>query len=231
MFKSDSARLRWRPLLGPLALALFTGVLVGCAGSGTQDEQRTTAHPAGHYVADGLPTVAMPAFWAWGEAENLGTLTRSADVVFRGTVVALRGQRPVSSSVGTEPGVSTPHFASLPVSGFEVRVESALSGNLAPGTDVTFEQLGGLETQSDGTQVRIMLKGDAPIEVGATYLFFGTFQADGSIVAPPFGRMKVGPEGSLDAEAGWGHLGALAELSRGNLGDAERQISAAAAGE
>jgi hypothetical protein len=73
-----------------------------------------------------------------------------------------------------------------------------------------------------------MLEGDEPIEVGQTYLFFGSFQRDGSIVVAPFGRMKVRPDGSLVAEPGWEHLGALAELSSRNLGDAERQISVTA---
>lgn len=229
-FESFRARVSWRRLCGSLMLAALTGVLVACGGSDPENGTSDNTRPAGHYVAaDGLPTVPMPALWAWGDAENLRTLTGSADVVFTGTVVALKGQRTVSSqSVGPEPGVPTPHFASLPVSEFEVLVESATSGNVTQGTVVTFEQLGGVETRPDGTQVRTILEGDAPIEVGATYLFFGTFQADGSIVAPPFSRMKVRPDGTLVAEAGWGHLSALAGLSRGNLGDAERQISAAA---
>ena len=72
-----------------------------------------------------------------------------------------------------------------------------------------------------------MLKGDQPIEVGQKYLFFGSYQGDETIETPPFGRMRVGADGSLAAEAGWEYLGALAQLSRLQLGDAEREISAA----
>ncbi len=202
-------------------------LLAACGGGsdGPEDGARadgTTAAPG-----EELPTVAMPARWASADAERLDTLIGSSDVVFSGTVVALKGQRPVGASQpgGEEPGAaSAPRFADLPVSQFEVRVESLISGELTPGAAVTLEQLGGVEIGPDGTQVRIQLEGDALLQVGQKYLFFGSFQENGSIVVAPFGRMKVQPNGSLVAEPGWGHLGALAELSRGNLGDAERQI-------
>jgi len=218
-----------RRLCGSLVLAASIAVLVGCAEAGPENGGSDTIHSGSHLGAGGAQVVAVPAHWAWGDAERLGTLIGSADVVFTGTVVALEGQRPVLSQPGGGGSeASTPRWANIPVSQFEVRVESAISGNLTPGSAVTVEQIGGVETRPDGTQVRLMLHRDQPLQLGEKYLFFGSFQEDGSIVAPPFGRMKVGPDGRLVAEASWEHLGALAELSRGNLGDAERKISATA---
>lgn len=216
-----------------LFLALVAGsVLLFACGGGDEGEKSYDGNREADEVAvqeENLPTIAIPALWAWGDAEDLGTLIHSADVVFRGTVVALKSQRPaLSLPAGAEPGTTAPRWADMPVSQFEVRLESVVSGNLTTGTAVTLEQLGGVETRPDVRQVRIMLEGDEPIEVGQTYLFFGSFQEDGSMVAPPFGRMKVRADGRLVAEPGWGHLGALTELSRRNLGDAERLISVTA---
>ena len=211
-----------------VALASAGLLVVACGGGGGGDV------PGGDVssisVDEGsLPVIEMAARWAWGDAERLDTLIGSADVVFSGTVVTLKGQRPVlTTPEGTEPGAPVPHFADLPVSQFEVRLEAVVSGNLTQGAAVTLEQIGGVEMRPDGTRARIMLKGDEPFQVGQKYLFFGSFQQDGTITVPPFGRMKVRPNGSLVAEAGWERLGALEELSRGNLGDAERQISATA---
>ena len=218
---------RASPAFIPLVTALL--LLAACGGGGGSDDQGSV--PGSHHHTtqrEELPTVALPARWAWGNAESLGTLISSADVVFSGTVIALKGQRPaLSPSVGLETQGEAPRWADFPVSQFELRVENVVSGNLTPGTAV-IEQMGGVETRPDGTQVRLMLRGDEPLQVGGKYLFFGSFQKDGSIVAPPFGRMNVRPDGSLAAEAGWEHLRALAQLSRGNLGDAERQISVTA---
>jgi hypothetical protein len=207
-----------------LAIAGLSVFVLACGGGG---QTPGAAEPAGHHApvpGEDLPIVVLPARWAWGDAEHLGTLISSADVVFRGTVVALRSQKPV----GGEAAAGGPRWADFPVSQFEVGVESVISGNLTPGTSVILEQLGGVETRPDGTRVRLMLKGDQPIQAGQKYLFFGSFQGDQTIETPPFGRMRVGENGSLAAEAGWEDLGALAQLSRLQLGDAEREISAAA---
>ena len=220
-----------RSLSWPLVLA-FAGLslFVFACGSGGDVSQRgghggeTTA-----IQGEELPTIELPSLWDWGIAERLGTLTGSADVVFKGNVVALKGQRAaLSRAGGVELGAPAPRWADFPISQFEVRVESVASGNLTPGGAVTFEQAGGVQTRHDGTRVRLMLEGDHPIQVGATYLFFGSVQEDGSIEAPPFGRMEVQADGSLAAEASWAHLGALAQLSRMRVGDAEREVSAAA---
>jgi hypothetical protein len=212
-----------------LSVAVLSAFVFACGGGADDPEGGAPGGDTTLAQGEELPTIAMPARWATGDADRLDSLIASADAVFRGKVVALKGQRTtLSQPGGGEPGAPAPRFADTPVSQFEVSVESVLSGNLTPGTAVILEQLGGVEIRQDGTQVRIMLEGDEPIEAGQTYLFFGTFQEDGTIVAAPFGRMKVQPDGSLVAEAGWGHLGALAELSRRNLGDAERQISVTA---
>jgi len=226
----DSAtrpNLTWLLALALAGLTLFVFACGGDRSDPSTDDAGATGH---HKIAGGeqLPAVMLPARWAWGDAEQLNTLIGSADVVFRGHVAALKSQRPLTPRPpGAEAGGAAPRWADMPVSRFEVRIERVVAGNLTAAT-AFFEQLGGVETRPDGTQVRIMLNGDQPIEVGETYLFFGSFQEDGSIVAPPFGRMHVRPNGGLVAEAGWEDLGALAELSRRNLGDAERQISVTA---
>jgi len=225
--RATRPNLTWLPILAAAGLSLF---VLACGG-GTDEPTNGTAPNGDATAAQGgeLPTIELPSLWDAGSADRLGTLIGSADVVFRGNVVALKGQRPaLSRPGGAESGAPRPRWGDTPVSQFEVLVESVVSGSITPGTSVTVEQLGGVETRADGTRVRLMLEGDEPIEVGQTYLFFGSFQDDGSIVAAPFGRMKVGPDGSLAAEPGWEHLGALTDLSRRNLGDAERQISVTA---
>ena len=229
MSESFSARVMFRRLCVSLVLSAPIALLVGCAEAGPENGGSDTTQSGSHPGAGGAQVIAVPAHWAWGDAERLGTLIESADVVFSGTVVALKGQRPaLSQPAGAGSGAPMPRWANIPVSQFEVQVEGAVSGDLTPGSAVTVEQIGGVEARPDGTQVRLMLHRDEPLQFGEKYLFFGSFQEDGSIVAPPFGRMKVAPDGRLVAEASWEHLGALAELSRSDLGDAERKISAAA---
>jgi hypothetical protein len=217
--------LTWLLIMAVAGLSLF---VFACGGGASEAPE--AAEPAGHHSpvqGEDLPTVVLPARWAWGDAEQLGTLTNSADVVFRGTVVALRAQTPVLQQ-GSGAAEGGPRWADFPVSRFEVAVESSVSGGLASGSSVILQQLGGVETRPDGTQVRLMLKGDQPIQVGQKYLFFGSYQGDETIEAPPFGRMRVEADGSLAAEAGWEHMGALEQLSRLHLGDAEREISVVA---
>lgn len=212
-----------------LSVAVFGSLVVACGG-GAEDRdsagktRMSPVAPAGSEVA---PEIEVPALWAWGDAQDLRTLARRADAVFRGIIVALKGQRPRPAQAGGEAPAEVAPRWDLPVSQFEVRVESVVSGNLPTGT-VILEQIGGVETRPDGARVRIGLERDEPIHVGQTYLFFGSFQDNGTVVAPPFGRMKVRPDGSLVAEAGWDQAGAPAELSRRQLEDAEREISAAA---
>jgi len=215
---------------GALTALITAGTLVvacgGAAespGSGSQEASNDSGQPQTGEITE----IEVPALWALGDARDVQTLTDTAEVVFRGKVVALKGQRPsLSQPSGGAPESPAPRWADLPVSQFEVLVESVVLGTLPTGT-VILEQIGGVETRPDGARVRFKLERDEPVEVGQRYLFFASLQDDGSVVAPPFGRMKVRPDGSLVAEAGWEHLGAMTALSRRNLEDAEREISAA----
>lgn len=211
-----------------LAVACLSLSVFACGGGA--DEAPQVVAPGGHHSTEhgDLPTIVLPARWAWGDGERLETLVASADAVFRGTVVALKGQRPIlPPRVGIDAQGAAPRWGDIPISQYEVQVEGVVTGSVTPGTSIIFEQMGGVETRADGTQVRIMLSGDGPIEVGATYVLFASFQEDGSMVAPPFGRLKIEEDAGLAAEARWAHLGALEKLSDMPLGDAEREISAA----
>jgi len=213
-------------LLGAVAgVSLFVFACGGgganAPGNGASSGDTTSAQ------GDELPTIELPSLWDSSSAASLETLIGSADVVFRGNVVALKGQR-AALAQPADPSAPAPRWADLPVSQFEVRVESAVSGSLTAGTLMTFEQAGGVQTRADGSRVRIMLEGDQAVQVGATYLFFGSVREDGIIEAPPFGRMQVRADGSLAAEARWADVGALKQLSSMSVGDAEREISAAA---
>ncbi len=220
---------------GRVALVASAGWLLllvsACGGGGEREATTTDGAQADTVAAQGeeLPVVEVHALWAWGDAENLGTLTASADVVFRGRVIALKGQSPaIPQAGGAEAGGPGPRWADFPVSQFEVHVEKVISGTLNPGSTVIFEQAGGVQTRPDGSQVRLVLERDELVAVGEKYLFFAKIREDGVLEAAPFARMKVSADGRLSAGAGWQQLGALQHLSRLRLEDAERDISAAA---
>ena len=214
----------WGALIGLVTAAALVGAC-GDRGERPGDGNREATSGVGSSQADDIPEVEVPALWAVGEARDIQTLTSSAEVVFRGRVLAFKGQQSAKSPAGSEAAGARPRWADLPVSRFEVSVENVMSGQL-PTTTVVLEQIGGVETRPDGTQARIRLEDDPPVRVGTTYLIFGKLQPDGSVAAPPFGRLQVRGDGSLAAEAGWEDLGALRELSKRKLGDAEREVSA-----
>jgi hypothetical protein len=215
-----------------IALAISGTVVIGCGG-GTETPAGDSS-PAGNdsgqpQIAD-IPEIEIPAAWAYGDAEDLRTLTASADVVFRGKVVALKDQHPaIPQPTGAGATGPAPRWADFPISQFEVRVEKVVKGAVNPGTSVTFEQTGGVQTRPDGTQVRLILEQDELLQVGEKYLFFAKVREDGVLEAAPFARMKVGGDGRLSAGKGWDQLKALEQLSRMNVDSAEREISAAAA--
>jgi hypothetical protein len=215
---------------GALIALIAAGSLVTACGGGADTRVRSdrdASNSANSPAPDQIPEIEVHALWALGDAKDVPTLLGKADVVFRGKVVAFKGLRPsLSQPGGSAPEAPPPRSADLPVSQFEVRVESVLSGTV-PTETVVLEQIGGVQTRPDGTRVRIGLEGDERIHVGQKYLFFASFQEDGSVVASPFGRMKVRQDGSLVAESGWEHLGAMTDLSRRKLEDAEREISTA----
>ena len=211
-----------------LSVAVFGSFVVACGGGAADSNSASKAatSSAAPSASDVVPEIEVPALWALGDARDVQTLTNTAEAVFRGKVVGFKGQRPsLTQPSGGGPEAPAPRWADLPVSQFEVLIESVVSGTLPTGT-VILEQIGGVETRPDGTRVRFKLEHDEPVQVGQTYLFFASLQDDGSVVAPPFGRMNVRPDGSLAAAAGWEHLGAMTALSRKNLEDAEREISA-----
>lgn len=214
-----------------LFLALVAGsFLLFACGGGDEGEKSYDGNREGDEVAvqeENLPTISVPALWAWGDAGDLATLIRSADVVFSGKVVALKGQRPAISG-GAGAGSMSPRWGQFPISQFEVGVEGVITGDLTSGSTITFEQAGGVQTRPDGTSVRVALENDEPMRVGESYLFFASLQEDGSMGAPPFGRMQVGADGRLSASADWSHLGALQQLDRMHVDDAEREIRAVA---
>jgi hypothetical protein len=210
-----------------LSIAVLGSIVVACGG-GADDTTSTADNDTRQAVAE-VPQIEVPALWAWGDAQDLRTLTASADAVFRGKVVALRGQHTALPQTGGGAASGpTPRWASFPVSQFELQVESVMSGGLAAGTTILFEQMGGVESRPDGTQVKILLEKDELLAVGQTYLFFARIREDGVAEAAPFSRLKVSPDGNMSAGSGWGQLKALEQLSRMDLQTAEREIGAAA---
>jgi hypothetical protein len=215
-----------------IALVISGSLVIACGGGGAETPGGNSApgdNESRPSQAGDIPEIEMPAAWAYGDAEDLATLTASADVIFRGKVVALKDQHPaLPQTSGAGAGAPTPRWANLPISQFDVRVEKVVSGGLNPGTTVTFEQVGGVQTRPDGTQVRLILEQDELLEVGEKYLFFAKVREDGVLEVAPFARMKVSNDGRLSAGKGWGQLKALEQLSRMNVDSAEREISAAA---
>ena len=72
-----------------------------------------------------------------------------------------------------------------------------------------------------------MLEGDPPVEVGKDYLFFISTKTNGTLSAPPYGRLEVRPGGRLVPLARWGSLGALRQLSQVPAVRAGSEIDAA----
>ena len=173
----------WGALIGLVTAEALVGAC-GDRGERPGDGNREATSGVGSSQADDIPEVEVPALWAVGEARDIQTLTSSAEVVFRGRVLAFKGQQSAKSPAGSEAAGARPRWADLPVSRFEVSVENVMSGQL-PTTTVVLEQIGGVETRPDGTQARIRLEDDPPVRVGTTYLIFGKLQPDGSVAAPP----------------------------------------------
>ncbi|TMG05298.1 MAG: hypothetical protein E6I09_05025 [Chloroflexi bacterium] len=216
---------------GGLVALFIAGLLVASCGRGAgkidEGTADTTEHIGSQQTAD-IPEIEIPAAWAYGDAQDLATLTASADAVFRGRVVALKGQHAAIPQSGAQTGAPAPRWADFPVSQFELHVEKVVFGPLSPGSTTTFEQVGGVQNRPDGTQVRLVLEKDELVEPGDQYLFFAKIREDGVLEAAPFARMKVSGDGRLSAGKGWAHLNALEQLSRMSVENAEGEISAAA---
>jgi hypothetical protein len=197
------------------------------------------AFASGH---SGEGTYAKPAMvqlgtrWRTDDAKNLATLLASSDAVFVGRVSGLRGQRledlspPNAAEASTSDVVKPPakRAASLPISVFEVQVTETWKGQLDAGTTVFVEQPGGTTPSSGGGSTRVVLEGDEPMVVGETYLFwFGPTSAS-RYVTSPFRRLELSSSGRFEPLAGWGHLGALRQLSGLRTADLNRAIAEAA---
>ena len=86
------------------------------------------------------------------------------------------------------------------------------------------EQPGGVTTRVDGSQARIVLEGDEPIQVGGTYLFFASARADGILTTAPFGRFVVGADGSLELPGAFSASGVAKQLSGLSLEEAAAEV-------
>lgn len=73
------------------------------------------------------------------------------------------------------------------------------------------EQIGGL-IEEDGEDVLVILEGDEPLVVGATYLFFSIEKANGAVNTPPFGRYVVGSDGTVEPLEDWRDLALSQQL-------------------
>jgi hypothetical protein len=150
----------------------------------------------------------IPTRWAYGNASDLRSLIQSSDEVFLGRVTRVLGQHPVADPAGMAGGREA-----VPLTSFEVSVEKVLAGTLSPAAKVEIEQAGGLMEGPGGARTRVVLEGDKLLESGAAYLFFADYKANGKLSVPPFGRLQVMGDGSLQALAAWDDLGALKQLS------------------
>ena len=158
------------------------------------------------------------------------------DAVFVGDVTALRGQRqerlaPTGSespdgNAPEKPATRRP--VDFPISVYEVMVRRSLAEAPAEGLNVVLEQPGGLITREDGSQARVILEGDEMLEVGRTYLFFASMNADGVVSSAPFARFVVSHDGSLAPLKSWAELPATQRLA--SLGVEEAAIEVRAAG-
>jgi hypothetical protein len=203
--KIARAKLSWLLILSVAVLSVF----VFACGGGADDPEGGA--PGGDTTAaqgEGLHTEEIPTHWAYGNANDLRTLLQASDEVFFGRVTSVLGQ----SEAEPPPG-STINRAGLPITSFEITVDSVLGGALSPGATAVMEQAGGTIETSDGATVRIVLEGDKLLENGAEYLFFADYKANGNLTVPPFGRLQVSPDGSLEPLPVWSELSALEQLT------------------
>jgi hypothetical protein len=226
-----------RRLLVPTVAALSVFVFA-CGGSAENatDGGMSGGHSAAMHDESGLPLVKVHVRWATGNAQSLPALVQSSNVVFAGEVTGLQGQRVrefsassnSDSSFARDGGAAPEGGLQFPISVFEVRVDQSIVGGLAEGSTVAIQQAGGVTRRSDGSNVKVVLEGDEPLEAGRRYLFFATMGPDGTLSAPPFARLEIGVKGALEPVAGWDQLGALQRLSNVSIHEAEREIDAAA---
>lgn len=200
-----------------VALLAFSALLVGACGEGAGESPDSTAPDV----------VEVPTRWASANARDLSSLVSSSDEVFFARVDALTKVRDETILPGADsqvPGKAGRAASTLPISVYELIITRPLGGERSAGSTVTFEQVGGVVDQG-GEAVRLMLDGDPPVEVGKEYLFFVSRKPNGTLSAPPYGRLEVA-NGRLSPVSRWAGLGALQELSQITAAEAEREIDA-----
>jgi len=208
------------PILAAAGLSLFVFACGG--GSDSSPRDAVPSEPAHSHEDSDIPVVHVPTRWVTGNASDLRTLVESSATVFVGRVAELKETRSEDPFGGAGPSNDRP---SLPVSVFEVQVETSLAGEAAAGTTVVVEQVGGIMANSDGGRTRFVLGGDEPLAVGERHLFFAARKSNGSLAAAPFERFEVTEDGTLASASQWAELGAVRELSGRRVEEARREIA------
>lgn len=199
-------------MLVGVAAVLVTGLVVAVVlvTRGDDDDGGPTTSPSPTSSASvtpsptpGIRVRTLTADWASDNADSLQRLVASSTHVFIGEVLELTGVRIEQLS----PGRGEP--LTVPVSTFEVSVDTAFKGDL--GATTLIEQVGGI-TQDDGEDVLVILDGDEPLAVGTTYLFFSIEKENGTLNTPPFGRFVVQLDGTVQPLDDWKDLALARQL-------------------
>jgi hypothetical protein len=165
--------------------------------------------------SDDVPVDEVSVQWAVGNASSMESLVATSDAVVVGTVTEQTEQRDVPFIAGADapsapvPGKPNVTMSDFPVSVFRVQVNNTVLG--AVDRDLFITQAGGLYTDSDGRERRVILDEDEPLVVGETYVFFLTERSDGTFSSPPFARYVVDGR-RLSAVGGWGSAAGVASL-------------------
>ena len=199
--KKTRPNLSWLLILAAAGLSLF---VFACGGGTDSPRDAVPSEPAHSHEESDIPVVHVPTRWATGNASDLRSLVASSGTVFVGRVAGLKETRVEDPFGGAGSSGDRP---SLPVSVFEVQVETSLAGEAAAGSTVIVEQVGGVLANPDGSRTRFVLGGDEPLAVGERLLFFAARKSNGSLTAAPFGRFEVSGDGTLAAAPQWARPG------------------------
>jgi len=200
-----------------LTLLLIALLTLAC-GDGTQGNG-TPGGDASEALEETPRTEEVATHWASGNANDLRTLLHTSDEVFFGRVAHVLGQ----SETELPPGIAKDR-AALPITSFEIAVESVMAGSLSPGAPVVIEQVGGTIDTSAGARMSIILEHDKLLVEDAEYLFFAAYKSNGTLSVAPFGRLQVSRDGSLEPLPIWSDLGALRQLSGLTASDAASRV-------
>jgi len=207
------------PILAAAGLSLF---VFACGGGSDSPRDAVPSEPAHSHEESDIPVVHVPTRWATGNASDLRTLVESSATVFVGRVAELKETRVEDPFGGAGSAGDRP---SLPVSVFEVQVETSLAGEAAVGTTVIVEQVGGVLANPDGSRTRFVFGSDEPLAVGERLMFFAVRKSNGSLTAASFRRFEVSGDGTLASAPQWADLGAARELSGLRVDQAKREIA------